>query len=160
TSCTTDADCAAQKYCNAAGVCVPQKTPGATCDPALDCKVSGCAECTTGACANGYCCDRSCNGSCEVCNTNPGTCTLLAAGSPGAPSCAPYLCTGAGGACPSACGGDGDCISTAFCEGGVCKVKGNLGDTCSGATRCLSGFCADGVCCNVACSGQCEACDV
>jgi MYXO-CTERM domain-containing protein len=33
------------------------------------------------------------------------------------------------------------------------------GETCSSASQCGSGFCADGVCCNAACNGQCEACD-
>ncbi len=31
---------------------------------------------------------------------------------------------------------------------------------CNDGGECLSGFCADGVCCNTACTGQCEACDV
>lgn len=33
-----------------------------------------------------------------------------------------------------------------------------LGEACSSAGECESGFCADGVCCNTACGGQCEAC--
>jgi len=35
-----------------------------------------------------------------------------------------------------------------------------LGATCSVGTQCASGFCADKVCCNVACDGQCQACDI
>ncbi|MBL8715439.1 MAG: hypothetical protein JNL79_05555 [Myxococcales bacterium] len=34
------------------------------------------------------------------------------------------------------------------------------GGACAKATECASGFCVDGVCCNAACGGQCEACDV
>jgi hypothetical protein len=34
------------------------------------------------------------------------------------------------------------------------------GGACAKATDCASGFCVDGVCCNTACTGQCEACDV
>jgi hypothetical protein len=33
------------------------------------------------------------------------------------------------------------------------------GDACTNAVDCASGFCVDGVCCNTACTGQCEACD-
>jgi hypothetical protein len=34
------------------------------------------------------------------------------------------------------------------------------GDPCTSATFCPSGLCVDGVCCDRACDGQCEACDV
>ena len=37
-------------------------------------------------------------------------------------------------------------------------LLGSAGETCIGAGQCESGFCADGVCCDVACDGQCEAC--
>ncbi len=38
---------------------------------------------------------------------------------------------------------------------------GALGTSCTdGLTECASGLCVDGVCCNAACDGQCEACDV
>ncbi len=41
--------------------------------------------------------------------------------------------------------------------GGKCP-KCN-GDACSGADECKSSFCADGVCCDVACTGTCQSCD-
>ena len=34
-----------------------------------------------------------------------------------------------------------------------------LGSTCTAGTQCSSGICADGVCCNASCGGQCEACN-
>ncbi|HET6149215.1 MAG TPA: hypothetical protein VFH68_16880 [Polyangia bacterium] len=34
------------------------------------------------------------------------------------------------------------------------------GDACTSGTQCQSGICIDGVCCNRACDGQCEACDI
>src|SRR4051794_2508881 len=37
--------------------------------------------------------------------------------------------------------------------------KHALGETCTSADECDSGFCVDGVCCNTACDGQCQACD-
>ena len=33
-------------------------------------------------------------------------------------------------------------------------------ESCSEDRECTRGFCADGVCCNARCSGQCEACDL
>jgi alpha-tubulin suppressor-like RCC1 family protein len=35
-----------------------------------------------------------------------------------------------------------------------------LGEVCTAAGQCASNHCVDGRCCNRACSGQCEACDV
>ena len=37
---------------------------------------------------------------------------------------------------------------------------GGAGVACTSAATCASGFCVDGVCCNVACTGTCEACDI
>lgn len=62
------------------------------------------------------------------------------------------------------CAGDAcqlstDCKSGERCLAGMCVPQGNNGDTCSTAGDCGSGFCVDGVCCDKACDGQCEACD-
>jgi len=70
--------------------------------------------------------------------------------------CAPYDCVG------DQCGGcqnDSDCADGEYCSGGVCSPKLQLGEVCSDDNQCLSTHCADGVCCDDACSGQCEACD-
>ncbi|XXY43983.1 thrombospondin type 3 repeat-containing protein [Sorangium sp. So ce260] len=40
----------------------------------------------------------------------------------------------------------------------VFALKLEIGDPCTAAFECASGFCADGVCCNSACADQCEAC--
>lgn len=57
---------------------------------------------------------------------------------------------GEGGTPPDPNGGDG---------GGPTPTKPKpIGEVCSSAGECESGFCADGVCCNTACGGQCEAC--
>ena len=39
-------------------------------------------------------------------------------------------------------------------------APGDPGTACTVGTGCTSGFCVDGVCCNTACAGQCEACNV
>ncbi|MEZ4294997.1 MAG: DNRLRE domain-containing protein [Polyangiaceae bacterium] len=43
---------------------------------------------------------------------------------------------------------------------GTFKIGEDLGAGCQGDFDCLSGFCADGVCCNTACAGECNACSI
>ncbi len=74
--------------------------------------------------------------------------------------------------CPGACTADnsqcdGDCASDPnacptgnHCSGGVCVPDEPDGGSCGRAVECASGFCVDGFCCNSACTGTCEACDV
>lgn len=77
----------------------------------------------------------------------------------GTAACEPYICKG--DACLDQCADDNDCIPTAFCSAqGACLPKVVAGSPCSTGSQCLSGFCADAVCCNAACTGQCEACNV
>lgn len=73
----------------------------------------------------------------------------------------------------------GDCTTGTFCVDKVCCAKATCGDvkdwscainpgtctkrlgaTCSAGAECGSGNCIDGVCCDTACGGQCEACDI
>jgi hypothetical protein len=55
-------------------------------------------------------------------------------------------------------------VSGATCKAGTCDGKGacakGLGDACSDSSACGSGFCVDGVCCDTACRGECQACNV
>src|SRR5690606_38143508 len=52
-----------------------------------------------------------------------------------------------------------DCAEGHFCAGGVCSPRRPLGETCGSTDECESGHCVDGLCCDRACDGQCEACD-
>ena len=44
--------------------------------------------------------------------------------------------------------------------GGAPPVLDDNGTVCSDSTTCKSGKCVDGVCCNTACTGTCQACNV
>jgi alpha-tubulin suppressor-like RCC1 family protein len=46
------------------------------------------------------------------------------------------------------------------CEAVAGSGSKNNGESCSGGGECMSGHCADGVCCATSCAGNCEACDV
>src|SRR3954454_15543029 len=73
-----------------------------------------------------------------------------------------------------ACSAAGECPDGYHCAAQQCWRNGHdpgvtpggaggtksLSDACSNDADCGSGHCIDGVCCNRACDGQCEACDV
>jgi hypothetical protein len=85
-------------------------------------------------------------------------------------SCVPKSCADLGKTCgmPSngcgtnlSCGGTKNGSETALDCGGdpnACATRCALGNACSVGGDCASGNCVDGVCCNVACTGSCQAC--
>jgi hypothetical protein len=95
------------------------------------------ADCPNAFCTDGVCCDTSVCGTCETCaGATPGICTAVRTEFD-----------------PQTCEGSKKCNAA-----GVCSS--NDGEPCSSATACASGFCVDGVCCNSACNGTCEACSI
>jgi hypothetical protein len=99
------------------------------------------ADCASGFCTEGVCCNARCNEGCRSCvATNTG---------------------GADGTCANvrestdpknACSGG-------FCSAGACQAKKANGATCRAATECASGICnPEGVCCDRACTAPCESC--
>jgi hypothetical protein len=158
TSCTTSAQCHSSAYCSGS-TCVPKLAKGEVCTSS--------ASCQSGSCSDGFCCDKPCNGGCDVCSAAAGasangTCTILASGSTGQnPSCNPFLCDGAAsGACPISCTMDNQCATGAVCIYGACYNKVNQGSACVGNAQCNNNNCVDGYCCDTACSNACDACDV
>ena len=97
-------------------------------------------ECAKGNCIDELCCGRPCDGLCEACT---------------------YDLTGEqDGRCAPILAGDDpqdECPAGQQCDGaGECKNED--GQSCTLAEECLSPYCADGVCCDAACDGECEAC--
>jgi uncharacterized repeat protein (TIGR01451 family)/uncharacterized protein (TIGR03382 family) len=124
---------------------------GGTCDGT---RRDGCAypadgiSCRAGSCTAGVATlAASCNGS----GTCPATQTQ---------ACSPLVCGASACTGPGACLSDPDCPSGDWCSGGVCVAKLGAGGTCGADAQCGTGHCVDGVCCDTACNGQCEACDV
>lgn len=70
--------------------------------------------------------------------------------------CDPGIC--AAGECLASCDRDEQCTDLAFCLMGRCVPRLADGAMCAASTACQSGHCVDGVCCNRACDGTCEAC--
>lgn len=105
-----------------------------------------------------------CSSSCTVetgwnCNSSPSTCST---------SCGDGIVAGSeqcddgntvnGDGCASACQ-----VESGFtCSGSpsVCTILLPNGSACAQGNVCQSGFCADGVCCNSACNGGCQACSL
>ena len=80
----------------------------------------------------------------------------------GVTDCGTYSCDMA--TCYTSCSDHPQCAVDAYCEFGVsgtCVPKKPDGTTATDPVECLSGFVADGVCCNESCDlGVCDACTV
>ena len=135
-------------------------------DPRNTCNDRGVASCSTnGVCdGNGACQTYPAGIDCgpESCvsgvHTPPSTCN--AAGQCVASrslACNPYLCNG--DVCYASCTNDKQCVSGKFCVNSSCGPK-QSGQPCSSAAECQSGFCAQGVCCENACTQACMACNL
>lgn len=138
-TCQRDVDCGAGYFCATGGLCQPRRPGGWACSVTAggNCQEAGCRECQDGlTCKDGFCCSSACSGTCETCAATPGTCTPLR-----------------GGDDADTCAGANTCDTA-----GQCKRKD--GQTCSAASQCASGHCVDGVCCNSACTGGCDVCNV
>jgi hypothetical protein len=93
------------------------------------------ADCKTGFCTDGVCCDQRCDGVCQGCS-------------------AAHKTTGADGVCGPVPPGDRDIAHRCFADNG---------QSCEAPDECKSGFCIDGagaakLCCDAPCAGSCLSC--
>ena len=129
-----DTECAGNggtDVCDGSGACA--KAKGTACGAA--------GECATGNCVDGFCCENACGGACKACS-NAKT---------GQPS----------GTCANVTMNtdpDAECVGTLTCTGGACSPLLVDGTACTLDGECANNHCVDGVCCNVACGGLCQAC--
>jgi hypothetical protein len=153
TTCGAASDCAAGYGC-VGGLCTAPHDLGDAC--------TADAACASGHCVDGVCCDAACAGSCQACDVTGkrGLCSPVTGAPHGARAgCAPYFC--AAGACATSCAADDDCEAGDFCDAtSACAPKRAIAAACARDAECGGGHCVDGVCCDRACDGQCEACDV
>ena len=112
------------------GLCL--KNNGLTCE-------SG-AECASGYCVDGVCCESACDGTCMACNLPSalGTCSPTPAGEKDTGTCEHIN---------EACDGQGGC-------------KTAQGKSCSADNECVTGHCVDYVCCEGAACETCMACNL
>ncbi len=163
TSCEDHATCSTQAFCNPGegpsptGTCIAKYAPGQGCEDDV--------ECASGVCVDGVCCAAECDGPCETCSAegNVGQCVAVPLGSE-EPLCGAYVyCDDAvGGACATSCEGHLDCTAGHYCNSvsDQCEPVQELGASCYSPEECESAYCANGRCCDSACDGVCEACDV
>jgi hypothetical protein len=163
-TCKTNQTCGGAKDCES-GVCTNNKCAGPACNDGIK---------------NGSETDTDCGGSCPKCGPNKGCNSngdcqgnqCSGVGGTCVPNCSDGVKNNAetgvdcgGGACPGCgvggpCGQDIDCTGGEFCSGGACAAKKPNGQVCGAPKECTSNVCADGVCCNSACGGACQACNL
>ena len=110
---------------------------GEACAASGDCKEG---FCTKGGKSTGICCKSNCDQfACQSCTADGQSCGNTPYGQPG------QYCE----------------QSWQMCDGSRCVWRASVanGQPCVGNLECKSGFCADGLCCDVACGGACQSCN-
>lgn len=157
--CWADWQCP-DRQCDATGQCADRQANGATCTRT--------AQCLSGNCVDGVCCNEACGGTCRACtfaktgNTADGTCAAIEDGRNPDNECGGETCSGGTRYLAGVCNGGGACRSggTQTCGGFTCNVieecdwDGNCwtystgcNTTCASNAGCVSGYrCASGAC--------------
>jgi hypothetical protein len=141
--CSDDRECSPSSHCDPITMkCIDNQAVGTPCSSSSQCGGSQ-------ACVDGVCCESSCGDRCETCNApgSAGRCVPITEGDPD------HECP-AGSTCRSG----NQCASGSEPPGGSGVLP--LGAACDRNEACGVGFCKDGVCCDSACDGPCQGCNV
>ena len=144
-SCLIGNTCFANGASNPANVC--QVCTSATSSAAWSQKPVG-AQCGDPSCATGMQIAASTCDAMGVCTA--GAKTPCAAGMCATPQSCEPLCTG-----DQSCAQQAHCLASSM----MCVADLPAASACTRGAECASDFCADGVCCDKACTGACEACN-
>jgi len=124
---------------------------GGSCDGKGSCKqyngvpCTAKSQCLSGYCVDGVCCGNICNLQCQACSEArkgqgyDGVCGPIASGKDPDNECN-----------PGECGGAGTCNQQ--------QTPQPNGTVCVTGAQCASNYCVDGLCCDTACAGSCQAC--
>jgi hypothetical protein len=175
--CSPDQICCDQACVGTCLSCAANATgqPDGTCaavrqglDPRDDCPTDAPESCgRNGACDGAGRCELYGAGTvCEPARCDPDG-QFVSARTCGGGACAPAVaeachlavCDPDSG-CKHECGGDGDCVEQSYCDAAsqTCAAQKANGASCAADHECLSVHCADGVCCDSACTGRCVSC--
>jgi len=105
----------------------------------------------TGECAAASCSSSTLTGA-QVCD-GAGACKAGPV-----TSCGLYACEATTAACRTTCTDSTHCSPAGWCDAGVCKADLDNGAACTSGAQCKTNNCVDGVCCDTACTGKCQAC--
>lgn len=133
TACDAGGGCIAGTYCDmGTNACKPVAGIGAACANQGQCAMNT-------YCVDGVCCNSTCTDTCRRCDLagNVGICSPIANGQD-----PDTECSGA-----DACDGAGNCAHP-------------INTACNANPDCLSGNCEDSLCCDAACPGPCQRCDI
>lgn len=145
-----------------AGTCTPL---AAGIDAPSDCPMEAASACgRTGKCGADHTCARYADGTACASAGCSASVQSSARTCDGAGTCRPtvqmncgnYACAGA--VCAQSCANDTACGPAFFCAPPACVPKVDVGTSCTANNQCITGFCADGICCASACSGPCQNC--
>lgn len=149
----TDTSCGTGYYCDATGACIATADNGKIC--------SSKAQCTSGNCVDGICCNTQCDGQCESCSESGslGMCKIRT----GAPLPTRAACAGSG-SCKGQCDGSiKACVyagsSTACTQASCTNGNATPASYCDGAGNCpvmTSTQCASNLCAGDG-SGKCAS---